>query len=1190
MSYDFQANALKWEKLFVQAIRRVGTQVHPGLTIDEETLAYVDSLLYTVMSFLCSPSPKKYQDIEERVKATFPEDLTQWAVREAQEAIKKYRASNKKKGTVILCFPVEKVYQKLLKEISIGFKPDYEISVYLNAVLEYVSADVLKLAGNYTDNCKRAIITPKDVSVAISADRVLDQLFKFKSEKPLPKKPTFSKEEVVRDMMSVEQKYMRDLDMIVKVFLEAFEQATNLVTPQNIVYIFANIREIHDFEREFLYMLDEAREINTRKPQVGFIFEDMALEEKFEVYNEYAVNFENSKRELANLTRNQQFLAYLDGRGLKEAAIYVLPKLLIEPLYQIFHYFDLLKVLLKCTESADLDHSALRQAQVTLMPLEEELKRECKDFLFKKNNTFLKHGKNSAVSEGYFKDIQMKIENWEGSDLAVQCAELLKEGVVTTKETTGSKMLSTTKERYLFVFDNIILICKARGQPSANCDFHVKERLRTTGLSIRELPDSEDFKFAIEVTSSEGKKYSFSVKSSIERDEWVETFQNLANRPSLDRLLDKKIAEAESSEGPLLELDPKQYAFAEKDSTASNILFESEDVNPPTIKGGTIHKLVERLTYPTYADTNYLSHFLITYRSFCTPQELLNLLIKRYEVPEPPNATTEQSLRFRKNYITPVRLRVFNVFRQWVDKHYYDFENDTDLLKMFLEFIKDSMSNDKKMEKAVKSLTRAVRQRRETSENAKNLIFSEPPPEILKGSVGLEKERIDEFDILTLNPIEVARQLTLIESELYRSIKPSELVGQPWVKSNKEERSPNVLAMIHRFNHVSRWVATSVVETENLKERVDVVVNFLEVLDECRRLNNFNGMMEIISGLQATSVYRLKFTWNEVPAKKKLILEEAASLMARESNFKKFRSRLHSVNPPCIPFFGMYLTDLTFIEDGTSDTLPSPNGNTLINFAKRRRVASVIAEIQLHQNQPYNLQAVATIQDYLMNVPCCEEEEAFNKSLEIEPRNAEKPIEAPPGRAAKVKRSASNLSLNRLSRAGSQQDLAERRASQISINKRAQRANSTPGSIAEDEQYNGDEGPVDLPPLPPKSRPTSLMSVSPDNSSSDFMGGIGSGTPPPIPARRRSEAQGLGSPGAAPALPPKNLPPLSMSGSQTSLNSLGPSSPVPGSPALKNKVAPPLPAKANSPTGTLSTSPNSGGLSALKGKPLPKPN
>jgi son of sevenless-like protein len=144
--------------------------------------------------------------------------------------------------------------------------------------------------------------------------------------------------------------------------------------------------------------------------------------------------------------------------------------------------------------------------------------------------------------------------------------------------------------------------------------------------------------------------------------------------------------------------------------------------------------------------------------------------------------------------------------------------------------------------------------------------------------------------------------------------------------------------------------------------------------------------MAILSAFDNSAVGRLKRTWEMVGARTNQILSHIRKLMGANRNFIEYRAIIHSINPPCIPFLGIYLQDLTFIEDGNADYLKTSKG--LINFAKRAKTAEVIREIQQYQSTYYQLTPVDELQTFIQtNLQSTrDEEQLYHESLKLEPR------------------------------------------------------------------------------------------------------------------------------------------------------------------------------------------------------------
>jgi len=236
----------------------------------------------------------------------------------------------------------------------------------------------------------------------------------------------------------------------------------------------------------------------------------------------------------------------------------------------------------------------------------------------------------------------------------------------------------------------------------------------------------------------------------------------------------------------------------------------------------------------------------------------------------------------------------------------------------------------------------------------------------------------------------VAQQLTLIEYETFVNIEDSEFLHLNWKCENQKQRkklAPHIVKLVERFNLVSYWVATEIVMQTEAKPREKTVRKFISVAEHLRELNNFNGVMEIIGGLNLWPVQRLKQTWEEVGSMKGTI-DKLDNLMENKQNYKVYRSALAGAKAPLLPYLGVCLRDMLFVEEGNGNYINKDEG--VINFEKLQLMGGVILQVRQFQQEPYQFQYEHVVQDYLSKLLTLPEEMLSKHSLLCEPsRNEE---------------------------------------------------------------------------------------------------------------------------------------------------------------------------------------------------------
>lgn len=337
------------------------------------------------------------------------------------------------------------------------------------------------------------------------------------------------------------------------------------------------------------------------------------------------------------------------------------------------------------------------------------------------------------------------------------------------------------------------------------------------------------------------------------------------------------------------------------------------------VKGGTLVALVEKLTHHDALNSNFNSTFLLTYPSFTNAVELFNQLVRRFTIQPPPGISSAEYQDWVEKKQKLIRMRVLSVTKMWVEAFWMEDNNDKskELLRKMFTFAQEVMLPQ--LQGTSQVLTSIETRMRGQEPENKRLILTHavqlPSPVLPRN--------LKRLKFLDIDPLEFARQLTMLESKSYGKLRAQECLSKGWSKQPNGGPDPaeNIRAIIMQSNQMTNWVTEMILGQSEPRKRVMVIKHFVTIADvrilsrilswpftnvvqKCRTLNNFSTLTAILAALQTSAIHRLRRTWEHVQPRTMAVLDGMNQLMGASMNFAVYREMLHQVNPPCVPFLG----------------------------------------------------------------------------------------------------------------------------------------------------------------------------------------------------------------------------------------------------------------------------------------------
>jgi hypothetical protein len=398
--------------------------------------------------------------------------------------------------------------------------------------------------------------------------------------------------------------------------------------------------------------------------------------------------------------------------------------------------------------------------------------------------------------------------------------------------------------------------------------------------------------------------------------------------------------------------------------------------------GVTLRVLVGKLFEPVrdYKPDFYQCFFLMYFTVATSRQVLteihsvLQTIKKETEEKMDSEQMTEETMKQIEKQSHMKFFHLLNAVRTWISQYFAEMDNM--FLASLVPFIYTTLPECVPAKTIQKTDVQKVLHRRlmyidETAKIRQTNKTVKLEPSIIPPKFKLT------VDILEWDALEIARQITLIDSTYFRNIKPAELVARKKTydaadQATRMNTAYNITMLGEQWKKLGMWAVTLILKQYDINVRRDMIRKLFEVCKRLREIRNYNACYALSTAFNHSAVFpkRLKETWSSLSHIQQELEKNGYGREVLKQESEKYLFMISRDIVPCVPLIPELKGDLARAKEHSKyiNNRVGLNGDRLINFDRMRNLTWIIDKVQRQQKASYQFTPIPLFTRYFTHL------------------------------------------------------------------------------------------------------------------------------------------------------------------------------------------------------------------------------